>query len=161
MLRAPGHGRIDASGPNFVSMPGYTEIFTGHAPTCQDNDCGRPDQATFLEVLASRGAKVVMFASWEKVGNAVAHATSAFFVSAGRAEGDVQNPFPGGARTGPTRARSNSRSPVWLAAMGPRIATHGLVAARDHHLSDLAGTIVAVAMNEDVESGDLSELIAH
>ena len=29
---APGHGVIAASGPNFVSLPGYTEIFGGRSP---------------------------------------------------------------------------------------------------------------------------------
>src|SRR5690242_4007126 len=28
-IGAPGHGEIWASGPHFVSMPGYTEILTG------------------------------------------------------------------------------------------------------------------------------------
>ncbi len=66
IVGAPGYGRIDASGPNFVSMPGYTEIFTGRTATCRANDCGRPEQPTFLEGLAVRGAKVAVFASWEK-----------------------------------------------------------------------------------------------
>jgi hypothetical protein len=96
MLGAPGHGRIDASGPNFVSMPGYTEIFTGRVPSCTDNDCGRPEHATFLEELAARGANVAVFASWEKVGQAVSHTPPLFFVSAGRPDGDTQSPFPGG-----------------------------------------------------------------
>ncbi len=242
MLGAPGYGRIDASGPNFVSMPGYTEIFTGQPATCRDNDCGRPEQPTFLEELASRGAKVAVFASWEKVGSAVAHTTPAFFVSAGRPEGDTQKPFPGGgayrpdpstmeqslaylresqpdvlvvslgdtdeyAHAGNVRGYTDARTRadafigrinatlatmgergasthlfvttdhgrsqgwsehgerypesarVWLAAMGPRIAGRGFVATRNHHLSDLAGTIVAVATNEDATSEGLSELI--
>lgn len=50
---------------------------------------------------------------------------------------------------------------VWLAAVGPRIAARGFVAARTHHLRDIAGTIVAVATNEDVECSDLSELVAN
>jgi hypothetical protein len=242
MLGAPGYGRMDASGPNFVSMPGYTEIFTGRAPTCADNECGRPEQPTFLEDLAARGAKVAVFASWEKVGRAVAHATPAFFVSAGRPDGDTQNPYPGGGAYRPdpstmelslsylrenqpdvlvvslgdtdeyahhgnlrgytdalTRAdafigRINAtlatmgergarthlfvttdhgraqgfnehggRYPesgrVWLAAVGPRIATHGFVTSRNHHLRDLAGAIVAVATKDEPAGSALSELI--
>ena len=40
-LGAPGHGAsISASGPNFVSLPGYSEIFSGRRVTsCQDNGC--------------------------------------------------------------------------------------------------------------------------
>jgi len=243
MLGAPGYGRMDASGPNFVSMPGYTEIFTGRAATCDNNDCGRPAEATFLEELSARGAKVAVFSSWEKVGRAVAHATPSFFVSAGRSEGDKQNPYPGGGEYRPdastmslslayleehqpdvlvvslgdtdeyahqgnvrgytdalTRADAfigrirtslanmgergaqthlfvttdhgraqgfnehGGRYPesgrVWLAAVGPRIASHGFVASRNHHLRDLAGAIVAVATQDDEES-TLSELWAH
>jgi len=29
---APGYGEMHASGPNYVSLPGYTEIFTGPEP---------------------------------------------------------------------------------------------------------------------------------
>lgn len=244
MLGAPGYGRLDASGPNFVSMPGYTEIFTGRAPVCGDNECGRPLEPTFLEDLAARGAKVAVFASWEKVGRAVAHETPSFLVSAGREPGDHQNPYPGGGAYRPdastmaqslaylseqqpdvlvvslgdtdeyahagnvrgyhdalTRADAfigriretlagmgergtrthlfvttdhgraqgfnehGGRYPesgrVWLAAAGPRIASHGFVASRNHHLRDLAGAIVTLATNDaPADEGALTELIA-
>ena len=243
MLGAPGFGRMDASGPNFVSMPGYTEIFTGRVPTCRDNDCGRPDQPTFLEDLASRGAKVAVFASWEKVGQAVAHTAPTFFVSAGRPEGDTQSPFPGGGayrpdtstmeqsltyleesqpdvlvislgdtdeyahhndlpgysyaltrvdafigRINATLATMGERGAmthlfvttdhgrargfrdhggsypesgrVWLAAMGPRIASRGFVPTRNHHLRDLAATIVAISTKDEASGNDsLTELL--
>jgi hypothetical protein len=234
-LGAPGRGRMDASGPNFVSMPGYTEIFTGGASRCMTNECERPDAPTFLERLAAQGAHVAVFSSWERIGIAASRAPNAFFVSSGRDRGDESDPFPGsgayrpdartsalaleylrerrpdvlvvalgdpdehahhGDRNGYLRAleqvdafigdvegelarmgergrethlfvttdhgRSNAfrdhggafpeSSRVWLAAEGPRVASRGLVATRSRHLADVAGTIVAVATNEDPES---------
>ena len=49
---APGYGVIAASGPNFVSLPGYTEIFGGHPPAeCQDNDCAGASGPTIVRSL--------------------------------------------------------------------------------------------------------------
>src|ERR1700758_2864728 len=33
VIGAPGYGQMEASGPNFVSLPGYEEIFTGRTST--------------------------------------------------------------------------------------------------------------------------------
>lgn len=57
-IGSPGRGVISATGPNFVSLPGYTELLTGRAPIgCQSNTCApiriptgvgdfRPDRLT-------------------------------------------------------------------------------------------------------------------
>jgi hypothetical protein len=240
---APGYGRIDASGPNFVSMPGYTEIFTGKTSPCVTNECDRPEVPTFLDRLASGGAHVAVISSWERIGLAASRKANAFFVSAGRDELDTSAPWPGsgayrpdertcaraleylraehpdvlvvglgdpdeyahhGDRGGYLRAlervdsfiasletelskmgergretslfvttdhgRSDGfrdhggafpeSSRVWLAAKGPRVASRGLVTTRrNRHLSDVAGTIVAVTTNrEPKRESSLSEL---
>jgi hypothetical protein len=78
---------VFASGPNYVSMPGYLEILTGHAqPGCQDNDCGAVREKTILDEARERaGARdaVAAFASWPALGRAVAKSPGAMVVSAG------------------------------------------------------------------------------
>src|ERR1700722_3369081 len=57
-LGAPGHGGgITPTGPPFLSMPGYLEIFGGHPdPTCDSNDCARPPERTVVDdVVESSG----------------------------------------------------------------------------------------------------------
>jgi hypothetical protein len=40
---------VRASGPNFVSLPGYIEIFTGRPPVCQHNHCPNIDTETIVD----------------------------------------------------------------------------------------------------------------
>lgn len=86
---APGHGPVmSASGPAFVSLPGYSEIFTGRrAHGCADNDCGRARAATlFDEVARADGSPdaVGVFSSWERIERAASPQQGAFVLSAGR-----------------------------------------------------------------------------
>jgi hypothetical protein len=85
---APGYGVISASGPNFVSLPGYTEIFAGRAPTaCQDNDCTGASGTTIVDALRDRAradSDVAVIASWAPIGRAATRAPSRIVLSAGR-----------------------------------------------------------------------------
>ena len=80
VLGAPDHGAvISASGPNFISLPGYTEIFTGRPPTaCKDNDCAPPSSNTMLDDLsdAAPDAGVAVFSSWPKIGRVASSRTT-------------------------------------------------------------------------------------
>jgi hypothetical protein len=76
-----------ASGPNFVSMPGYVELFEGRAPTrCADNDCSGATTETLLDAVAaaSEPGSVAAFTSWPRIAKAVSSGRPGFFVSAGR-----------------------------------------------------------------------------
>ena len=42
---------MQASGPNFVSLPGYTEIFAGRRSLCMTNNCARTVQRTIVDDL--------------------------------------------------------------------------------------------------------------
>lgn len=73
---APGYGPpMTASGPNYVSLPGYTEIFTGQAGRCKSNICGRTTIPTILDVfrnqVVDRDEDIAVFASWKTYENAV------------------------------------------------------------------------------------------
>jgi hypothetical protein len=88
-LGAPGHGPpIAASGPNFVSLPGYSEIFSGRRISgCKDNDCAPTTGRTVFDELASRAAAitdVAVFASWERIDRAASVRPSSLVLSVGR-----------------------------------------------------------------------------
>ncbi len=85
---APGYGVIAASGPNFVSLPGYTEIFGGRPPDgCQDNECPGASAPTIVDAVRDRSssdADVAVIASWAPIGRAATRAPSRIVLSAGR-----------------------------------------------------------------------------
>jgi len=85
---APGHSLIAASGPNFVSLPGYTEIFGGRTPDgCRDNECAGASAPTIVDALRDRSrsdADVAVIASWGPIARAATRAPSRVVVSAGR-----------------------------------------------------------------------------
>jgi hypothetical protein len=80
---APGHGQpIAASGPRFVSLPGYLELFAGRPSSCRDNDCGPTARPTVADIASAR-ARVAVVASWAKIDRAAA-VGDGVAVSAGR-----------------------------------------------------------------------------
>lgn len=92
---APGHGTIAASGPEYVSLPGYTEILGGRTSfRCQNNDCPRTALPSILDEARARGAKVAAFASWERLDYAITSVPGSFFVSAGRGDPPTES-LPG------------------------------------------------------------------
>jgi len=87
-LGAPGHGApIRASGPNFVSLPGYAELLSGRRVTgCRDNQCTGGGESTIIDELAALSpgepGQVVAFTSWPDIAK----------VASGR--GPLQEPAP-------------------------------------------------------------------
>jgi hypothetical protein len=94
---APGEGpEMRASGPNYVSLPGYTEILTGRPSVhCSDNSCPGGRDATLPDELArGGGAKSIdaevdaaVIASWESLDRAASAGGTGVVVSAGRHHG--------------------------------------------------------------------------
>lgn len=86
---------MQASGPNFVSLPSYREIFSGRSGTdCTENDCERIARPTIVDELRARGRSAAVFSSWEKIDLAAASRTEGVVISAGRG-GEPGNPWPG------------------------------------------------------------------
>jgi hypothetical protein len=92
-LGAPSevHG-IEASGPNFVSLPGYEEMLSGRRPTgCLGNGCGRVTWATladqFSAVPGVTPLEVGVIASWSGIGRAASCAPEGITLSVGRTQG--------------------------------------------------------------------------
>lgn len=93
---ADARAAIRASGPNYVSLPGYTEILTGRpSAACRDNECPPTRTPTVLDRAAEAGLSVAAFASWEKLDRAITARPGRFVVSAGREPGDDSPPWPG------------------------------------------------------------------
>lgn len=92
---APGHGTISASGPNYVSLPGYTELLGGRPSRCTDNGCARTSLPSILDEARAAGAKVAAFASWEKLDLATTSAPGGFVSSCGRRGDPAIDPWPG------------------------------------------------------------------
>jgi hypothetical protein len=87
-LGAPGGDPMTASGPNYVSVPGYQEMLTGGSTGCVHNECAAVDTPTIADRirndLASCNNEVAVIASWERLERAAAVAPGRIAVSAGR-----------------------------------------------------------------------------
>lgn len=95
-IGAPGRGTIAASGPNYISLPGYTEILGGRPSiACQRNDCSRTVVPTVLDEARAAGAKVAAFTSWSTLELAVTATPGTFAMSCGRRGGEPIDPSPG------------------------------------------------------------------
>lgn len=85
-IGAPERGAVmRASGPSFVSLPGYTELLTGRLSPCTSNACGPAAAPTLLDEVADAwpdGAAAV--ASWDALDGAVAMGRDRVISSAGR-----------------------------------------------------------------------------
>lgn len=78
---------FEASGPNFVSLPGYTELYTGIGPSrCADNDCTSAGAPTLVDrVVRQHGEEdAAVIASWEPIRRVASAPETTAFVSAGR-----------------------------------------------------------------------------
>ena len=81
-----------ASGPRFVSLPGYREILTGRrGDRCVDNECPLIDEPTLLDELRAGNlpdaSDVAVVASWDVIARAASPAPSLLALSAGRRGG--------------------------------------------------------------------------
>lgn len=75
-IGADDHGEpIVASGPRYVSLPGYMEIFGGAPSSCTDNECARTDKPTIVDDLRAVSPSVgdvAIISSWPAIENAAA-----------------------------------------------------------------------------------------
>lgn len=95
VIGAPGMGAgIFASGPNFVSLPGYLEILRGRSSVdCDSNDCPPTRDETLLDEIRDYGggARVdaAAFTSWDHCAAAASGDPARVVLSAGRTHGSV------------------------------------------------------------------------
>ncbi len=91
-LGAPGHGgTISASGPNFLSLPGYAELLSGRSATsCADNQCVGAGVHTIIEEMSAispSGGDVVAISSWSEIAKVTSLSGCRAAVSSGRHAG--------------------------------------------------------------------------
>jgi hypothetical protein len=74
VIGAPDHGSpMVATGPHFVSLPGYNEIFSGRSPSwCFDNDCPATQVPTIADEVRETSSDVAVFSSWGPIVRAAA-----------------------------------------------------------------------------------------
>lgn len=154
---APGYGTISATGPNYVSQPGYEEILSGRFSQCEDNHCARTTLPTFLDEARAAGAKVAAFASWERIDYASTATPGAFPVSAGRHGDERIAPWPGEGDYRPDRFTSEV-AVAYYAKERPDVFFVGLGDPDEYaHRGDYAGYVDALR-RADETVGRLIEL---
>ena len=86
---------MEASGPNFVSLPGYMEMLTGRSDTgCTTNYCSRVRFTTIAEDIVRAGfGAAAMVTSWEGIDLAAAACPDHVFSSTGRHGGAGRDAF--------------------------------------------------------------------
>ncbi len=92
IVGAPQGAGMFASGPNFISLPSYLEIFTGdHTMGRHDNDFDALEQPTIADDFAAQHAtrpeQVAVIASWPTIARAASNGGQELIVSAGRSAG--------------------------------------------------------------------------
>ncbi len=86
-LGAPGSMPFSVSGPSFVSLPGYTQLFTGRADVpCTTNACERTVTPTLVDAVGQRFGReqAVVLSSWPDIERAAVAQSDNAIVSAGR-----------------------------------------------------------------------------
>ena len=97
-LGAPDGPSLHASGPNYVSLPGYLEMLTGRESRCQENDCQKLPPRTLADALAhgadAPGVELAIISSWERLEHTVTKAdgcSSTALVTTGRIGGNAMS----------------------------------------------------------------------
>jgi hypothetical protein len=99
LLGAPDSGTgVFASGPELVSLPGYTEMLSGRrVHGCRDNACGAAARPTFVDEVAGssgvRSADVAVVTSWPDIGRVAAERPDRIAMSTGRNGGPTRELF--------------------------------------------------------------------
>lgn len=174
VIGAPGEaGGIFASGPHFISLPGYLEILRGRTvPSCLSNDCPPIREPTILdEIRALPGSSredAAAFSSWHEIVRAASGDPGSVVVSTGKTQGSVselswadphcdrllvegQNGSrePGGAAYRPDR-HTASVALCYLAAVRPKMLWIGLGDTDEHaHRGDYAAYLDALRFADD------------
>jgi hypothetical protein len=173
-----------ASGPNFVSLPGYLEIFTGKSQekTCMHNACPPVSSPTIIDdvrAASDRPGDVAVFSSWTKFGHAVARDRKNLTISTGAhmtlgstsanaksdnqlrfllEVGQVNQGYPGHADYRPDEHTAKIAL-HYLESVGPRVMVVGLGDADEQaHRGDVAGYKRAIRKHDEF-LGDLDRLL--
>jgi hypothetical protein len=81
-----------ATGPDFLSLPGYAEMLSGRSPTwCADNECAATREVTLVDQIraapSADSSDVAVISSWERIERVATSHPSEIVVSTGRTHG--------------------------------------------------------------------------
>lgn len=168
---APGRGIIAASGPNYISLPGYTEILGGRRSPCRDNQCPRTSAPTLFDEARAAGAKVAAFSSWDRIDFALTAKPGSFVVSCGQREGREVPPSPGHGKYRPDRVTAEEalayfeteRPDVFFLGLGDtdEYAHRGDYARYIEalkHADEVVGRLMAI-VDRDAERGESTHIV--
>ncbi len=159
---APGFGTISATGPQFISLPGYNEILSGRAPLdCSSNECERTRRPSLLDEAAARGARVAAFASWEKIDRAITVDAShrAFHVDCGRGSPPTEQ-LVGSEDSRPDRLTA-AAALAYYEAERPDVFYLGLGDPDEYaHLGDYDAYVSSIRFADEVV-GRLMDIVDH
>jgi hypothetical protein len=168
-----GCGVAHTAGASNVSLPGYQEIFTGHASHCLDNQCDQIGD-TVLDEAARDGIEgVASIGSWDVLTRAVSGGGSGVFVSEGRswpatttagtlaalvAQGQAADPYPGHGEFRPD-AQTAAIALEYFRTQKPAFMHIGLGDTDEYgHRSDYAAYLTALR-HADTVIGQVSDLL--
>jgi hypothetical protein len=149
---APDRGYpMTATGPNFISLPGYNEIFSGKTPfECADNDCAPTREPTIVDQVGSGSSDVAVFSSWGPIVRAAATKASDVVMSTGT---------PGTGEFRADRATAD-RALAYFAERHPTFMFVGLGEPDEYaHKGDYPGYLGSLRQ-ADVVIGELLSLLA-
>jgi hypothetical protein len=151
-IGAPDHGpKMVASGPNFISLPGYNEIFSGRTPSaCADNECAATRQPTIVDEVRARSLDVAVFSSWAPIVRAAAlHPSDIVWSTGESATGEFR----------PDRATADMAL-AYLAVKHPSFLFLGLGEPDEYaHRSDYAGYLGSLRQADGI-LGELRHSLA-
>lgn len=180
-LGEPGSdATFEATGPNFISLPGYQELLSGSPSTCRRNDCVDRPAYTLVDRYLDAGAgarDLAILSSWETIERALTRrAAEGAFVSVGRNGGSAhrETELEEGLRTLLEEGRSADASPghgdyrpdartievavETLRWREPAFSFIGLGDTDEHaHADDYAGYVGALGAADDL-LGELAAL---
>jgi hypothetical protein len=83
---------FEATGPNFLSLPGYAEMLSGRSPTaCPDNECSATTEATLVDQIRASSSvdsgDVAVISSWERIERVATAHPAEIVMSTGRTHG--------------------------------------------------------------------------
>ncbi len=160
-LGAPGHGSaISASGPNFLSLPGYAELLSGRSVTgCANNQCRGVATHTIIEELSAGSARpdadVAAVTSWAEIARVTSFGACRAAVSSGRHGGSNRELFardPEGARL--LSLAENAPPGLGDADFRPDTLTADLAI---HHLKTRTPRFLFLGLGEPDEFGHMND----
>lgn len=169
-----GCGTVHTAGASNVSLPGYIEIFTGHASHCLDNNCEGVTETVFDEAARANVPGVASIGAWEKLALAVSGGGTGVFVSAGRswpdaapatgrlgelvAVGETSAPYPGHDGYRPDVATA-AIALEYFRTVKPALFHIGLGDTDEYGHRNEYGSYLTALARADALIGDLADLL--